>query len=41
MIVAAPGPPAQLIHLIVPGQAVRLPPPGGVARVRSGRIVQC
>ena len=33
MIVAAVGSPAQLINLTVLGQAVRLPPPGGVARI--------
>jgi hypothetical protein len=32
MIVAAIGSLAQLINLIIFGQAVRLPPPGGIAR---------
>jgi hypothetical protein len=41
MIVAAPRPLAQLINLVVLGQAVRLPPLAGVARVCSWRIVQC
>jgi hypothetical protein len=40
VIVAATGPPAQLVNLVVPGQAVRLPPLSGVAWVCSWRTGQ-
>jgi hypothetical protein len=40
MIVAAAGSLAQLVNLVIAGQAVRLPPRGGIAWVCSWRIDQ-